>query len=158
MPQASQLRRIHRYLFHIADFARSDVFTSIGVLLYLRTMDSGKLELLNHPPDNGALGLGLRFLSMASRSSKLAARYKAMLDQILRATSNHAQDVTQPSQSIPGPELPIISQDPTRTSRNLSEMEDFSLMDYLDPQDLLFGTGLPQDFLSTDWPVFGDLT
>ncbi|OAA63410.1 Transcription factor [Niveomyces insectorum RCEF 264] len=139
------------------------VFTSMGVLLALRTLDTQKMEALGETHEDDTLDLGMDFLRAASTTSALAARYTSMLQRIRTRPIDDA--ATGPPQAAAGPEptdnihappLPLDPQNGTTPwllgpSDDLGFFGDPALVDL---NDLLFGTGLPRDLLSTEWPTF----
>lgn len=136
-----------------------DVFTAIGVLLYLQTLEKSKLDMLDQPSDDQSLECGMSFLRMASRSSKLAARYLSMLEHILSTTALRTHGISNQNQFANGSAQGLIAVSTSVGSRNHAlEFEDFTSFDNINPQDLLFGTGLPYDVLQTDWPNYSGFT
>jgi hypothetical protein len=149
----------------------ADVFTSMGVLLSLQTMDRTKLEYLGETRGrDGALESGMQYLKAASRFSTLAKRYVDMLERIRTVPST---DTTAPNTAtvvgVP-PEAPptSVGAHDAATSPRLSATQDPRLYDPVGDlpmfddsglidfnNDLLFGTGLPRDLLASDWSVFG---
>ena len=150
----------------------------MGVLLSLQTMDKEKLEAFGETCHDDTLELGMDFLREASATSTLAARYVAMLQRIRTAPTDAA--VTTVAEQTPATMTtePAVGQGQTThphhgtpdgigTSPFTANAggtwlprppDDFQLFGDsgpLDFNDLLFGTGLPRDFLSTDWPPFG---
>lgn len=70
----------------------SDMFTSIGVLLHVQTMDRSTLALLGNPQDQKPIECGMEFLKAAAKSNCLASRYTAMLSRILdKSSQSHRQ-------------------------------------------------------------------
>lgn len=120
-------------------------------------MDGSKLSTLDHPRDEETLECGLRFLRMTSRTSKLASSYLEMLDQILTTTVARNQNSTAQAQSTAGQAQETLVGPLEGVSNGTADLDTF-LLDNLDPQDLLFGTGLPHDFLQTDWQYYGSIT
>lgn len=59
-----------------------DVFTSMGVLLHLQTLNTSKLQLLGSDLEQEAMDRGMEFLKAASQTSGLAAKYASMLQRI----------------------------------------------------------------------------
>jgi len=143
----------------------------MGVLLSLQTMDKTKLESLGETRgQDSALELGMEYLKAASRFSTLSKRYVEMLERIRTTPSTDssatktaqvsgAQEEIQPASSssddaatfsrLPNPQDP----GPFGPLGDLPMFDDTGLMDF--NNDLLFGTGLPRDLLSSDWSVFG---
>lgn len=131
------------------------VFTAIGVLLYLRTMDKERLEMINELGEEAMFERGIGFLRMASRSSKLAARYLSMLEQILQSTHSRSRrvDLTLETSLSELDAIPRI--EPLDIDNGASQFHDFSTPNFTDSLDLMFGMGLPNDLLPTDWPNYG---
>jgi hypothetical protein len=154
----------HRRMLNSLWYSLHYVFTAMGVLLSLRTMDKARLDAIGEGQDDRALELGMEFLRAASRISTLAARYMAMLKRIWTGS------VAYPSQrSSPRPVDPtgldaapatgsatVLTQDGAAWSMDPPDdlvFDDLGMIDF--NNDLLFGTGLPRDLLSTDWSTFG---
>ena len=143
----------------------------MGVLLSLQTMDKTKLESLGETRgQDRALELGMEYLKAASRFSTLSKRYVEMLERI-RTTPSTDSTATKTGQVSSGQEETQSSSsnldDAATFSRlpNAQEQEAFGPLDDLPMihgsglmdlnNDLLFGTGLPRDLLSSDWSMFG---
>ncbi|OIW26954.1 hypothetical protein CONLIGDRAFT_580431 [Coniochaeta ligniaria NRRL 30616] len=161
-----------RRLFNSLWYNLHYVFTSMGVLLSLQTMDKTRLESLGETRgQDSALELGMEYLKAASRVSTLAARYVGMLERIRMAPSTDSTS-TKASQLLRGQEEVALTssladdtgiasrlpntQDQQGLYSSLNDMpmfDDSGLIDF--NNDLLFGTGLPRDLLSSDWSVFG---
>lgn len=133
-------------------------------------MERPKLEHLGETRgQDSALELGMEYLKAASQFSTLAKRYVAMLERIRTvpsadstgSKSSHgsgAQDEITPlapgaEAAATGPRLPN-PQDPGLYAAlgDMPMFDDSGLVDF--NNDLLFGTGLPRDLLSSDWSVF----
>lgn len=133
-------------------------------------MDKTKLELLGEKRgQDSALELGMEYLQAASRVSTLAARYVRMLKHMETVPSTDAS-VTKTSHVHQGQEA--IPPTPSRASNTAAPsqvaypqehalygalndvpmFDDPGVIDFND--DLLFGTGLPRDFLTSDWSGF----
>ncbi|KIW69558.1 hypothetical protein PV04_05428 [Phialophora macrospora] len=137
------------------------VFTAIGVLLTLQTMEGWKLEALGQIEMDDSLELGMEFLKVASDTSTLAARYLILLERI--QTHKSGRETPLPGQlSSQGhsalqqsdnadPALPAADRTPWQRP---DEPQLPLSSDFPDFDDLLFGTGLPRDLLSADWSVF----
>lgn len=142
----------------------------MGVLLSLQTMDKAKLEHLGETRgQDSALELGMEYLKAASRVSTLAARYVAMLERIRTVPSTDSTSA-KTSQLSRGQEegalassraddtdIPsrLAAQDQPGLYSSLNDLpmfDDSGLLDF--NNDLLFGTGLPRDLLTSDWSVF----
>jgi hypothetical protein len=148
------------------------VFTAMGVLLSLRTMDKAKLEAIGETgrDDDRALELGMEFLRAASRISTLAARYVTMLRRIRRGSEDGDGQViamsrrevsTSPATVFAAAGRTVPSQMDSRMTPlsmdhppdSMPLFDDMGLGSF--DHDLLFGTGLPRDLLTTDWSTFG---
>lgn len=159
-----------RRLFNSLWYNLHYVFTSMGVLLSLQTMDKAKLEHLGETRgQDSALELGMEYLKAASRVSTLAARYVAMLERIRTVPSTDSTSA-KTSQLSRGQEegalassraddtdIPsrLAAQDQPGLYSSLNDLpmfDDSGLLDF--NNDLLFGTGLPRDLLTSDWSVF----
>lgn len=143
----------------------------MGVLLSLQTMDRSKLECLGETRgQDSALELGMEYLKAASRFSTLAKRYVAMLERIRTVPSVDSAGSKASHSSGAQEEIPPVAPraDDAATSSRLPNnhdpalygalgdmpmFDDSGLIDF--NNDLLFGTGLPRDLLSSDWSVFG---
>jgi hypothetical protein len=143
----------------------------MGVLLSLQTMDKTKLESLGETRgQDSALQLGMEYLKAASRFSTLAKRYVEMLERIRTtpSTDSAAPKTSHPSAmhaEMPPPSSRVDEasasthipdgHDPAlyNSLGDLPMFDDTGLLDF--NNDLLFGTGLPRDLLSSDWSVFG---
>lgn len=163
----------HRRMLNSLWYSLHYVFTAMGVLLSLRTMDKTRLDAIREGQDDRALELGMEFLRAASRISTLAARYVAMLKRIWTGSATdgkHSNHIAYPSQrSSPRPVDPtgpdaapttgsaaLITHDGAAWSMDPPDdlvFDDLGTIDF--NNDLLFGTGLPRDLLSTDWSTFG---
>ncbi|EXJ68443.1 uncharacterized protein A1O5_08235 [Cladophialophora psammophila CBS 110553] len=138
------------------------VFTAIGVLLTLQTMERWKLEALGQIRTDETLELGMEFLKAASGTSTLAARYLILLERIQTQTSGREtplpgqvsdQGYTTQHQSD-NSDPALLSADRTPWQRPQDEAQLNLSSDLFDFDDLLFGTGLPRDLLSADWSGF----
>lgn len=161
----------------------ADIFTSLGVLVTVQTMEASLKEQLSSVEDAQALHCGMEFLRSASRNSILASRYISMLskpNKTPRAQSPNRSDHILQSQEqgqrselnngsigtavgneeIPATDTSVVAQNGVQPQ--LSEQDgldgvyddlDFAHLDSMYLYDLLFGTGLPQEVLSTDWPT-----
>ncbi|OQU98796.1 Fungal specific transcription factor domain-containing protein [Cladophialophora immunda] len=141
------------------------VFTAIGVLLTLQTMERWKLNALGQTGTDETLELGMEFLKAASGTSTLAARYLILLERIQTQTSGRETPLPgqlsgqghltqhQPDGSDPA----LLSADRTPWQRPQDEPQLTLSSDLIDFDDLLFGTGLPRDLLSADWSGFEPL-
>jgi hypothetical protein len=143
----------------------------MGVLLSLQTMERTKLEYLGETRgQDSALELGMEYLKAASRFSTLAKRYIEMLERIRTVPSTDSTATKYSHSSGVQADMPPTSSrmDDTATSSRLPSAEDSGLYSSLGDlpmfddsglidfnNDLLFGTGLPRDLLSSDWSVFG---
>lgn len=161
----------HRRMLNSLWYSLHYVFTAMGVLLSLRTMDKAKLEAIGETgrDDDRALELGMEFLRAASRISTLAARYVAMLRRIWRGAADGSDGgfITTSRKEVSPPPAVTVAAGRTVASQNESGISPLSM----DPpgslalfddvgigsfdHDLLFGTGLPRDLLTTDWSTFG---
>jgi hypothetical protein len=145
----------------------ADIFASMGVLLHLYSMDKAKLELLDYKHEDNVLQWGMEFLKAAGNTSTLAARYVTMLQNVRRkmkqngVPNNRLRDnivATPPSTSD------LIMPEPSANSElqqwqfNGLQNEGGALdLDGMNFDDLLLGTGLPQGFISFDYPPNGYL-
>lgn len=118
-------------------------------------MDDVKLRLLELPPgaDDETLESGLKFLRLASRNSRLAARYLEMLDSILNRMTTRQGDTAKQGRATSTQARNMLPTPTTGFQVGTSNLDAFQWPEYLDTQDLLSGTGLPHDFLSLDWSL-----
>ncbi|RFU28114.1 hypothetical protein B7463_g8226, partial [Scytalidium lignicola] len=72
----------HRQLLNSITYNLHYVFTAMGILLTLETMDEARLEALDETSYREVLDLGMEFLLATSNLSKLAGRYVAMLQKL----------------------------------------------------------------------------
>lgn len=139
----------------------------MGVLLHLYLMDKSKLELLNYKHEDDVLQWGMDFLKAASNTNTLAARYVTMLQSVRPKMKQNGvpnnlyrEDIvaTPPSTSdhiMPEPSTnPELQQWRFNELQNEAEALDLDGMNF---DDLLLGTGLPQEFISFDYPPDGVL-
>lgn len=146
-------------------------------------MDASLRKQLSSSEDGQALHCGMEFLRSASRNSILASRYIAMLSKPNKTppprthdapdhlpaslhqaqtaepdngdTSNAAHDGTlTPSAGVPEEGTAQQSSPGLRGLDGLDGGFDFAHLDPMYSYNLLFGTGLPQEVLSTDWPTY----
>lgn len=133
----------------------------MGVLLHLYSMDKSKLQLLEYEQEDEILKWGMEFLTAAGSTSTLAARYATLLQEVRSRTSIHGSLRNTEMEDTPGllstitkgpvppqpPATPLSSQ-PRQTVFSGREEIDLDGMNF---DDLLFGTGLPQDILPFDY-------
>ncbi|KAH6721858.1 fungal-specific transcription factor domain-containing protein [Leptodontidium sp. MPI-SDFR-AT-0119] len=82
----------HRGLLNSSWYNLYYMFTSIGVLLHIQTMDRSALALLGNPQDQKSIECGMEFLKDAAKSNCLASRYTAMLSRVLdKSSQSHRQ-------------------------------------------------------------------
>ncbi|KAL1879607.1 hypothetical protein Plec18167_004068 [Paecilomyces lecythidis] len=150
--------KYHRRLLNSLWYNLHYVFTSMGVLLHIRTMEKTKLEILGV---NGlqeeieSMNLGMEFLEAASRTSSLAGRYIAVLRRIIdketpKATNNDRGATTQVM--TPGPEVSLPLQQEHDPAPSQFEELDFDHqiegLEAWNLDDWLLGTGLPPNMHS----------
>ena len=139
-----------------------DVFTAMGVLLALQAMDSTRLEFLGDTYQDDTLEMGMAFLRAASSKSNLAARYVDLLQRIRKRPNDQYSTHTAPRDNIitiqdgigADPSLPALPEGDLWLDRGQNELESGLNLDFLDFDDLLYGTGLPRDLLGQDWSGF----
>ncbi|RFU29006.1 hypothetical protein B7463_g7349, partial [Scytalidium lignicola] len=172
------------------------VFTAMGVLLTLQSLNGTKLAALNIEPDMETLEWGMQFLKATSNESPLAARYVMMLQKMQRRPTDMPTSTPVPT-SLPRPHPNLISTpNPTGLVQTtqiasdavpgnlpngniaMSELRQQSFLGADEPiwqlrgdqteysgfnselgvfNDFLSGTGLPRDFLSTQWSISSDI-
>jgi hypothetical protein len=134
----------------------------MGVLLHLYSMDKSKLELLGYEQEGEIFEWGMEFLTAASTTSMLAARYAAML-QGVRPRSSHDDALSAVEQGegwLPGSSragdlsMPQPGIQPWQF-RGLHNARGDIDLDGMNFDDLLLGTGLPQDIISLGYPSGG---
>jgi hypothetical protein len=131
----------------------------MGVLLHLYSMDKSKLELLGYKQEDKILEWGMEFLKAASTTSTLAARYVTMLQGVRPKMGQNSV----PSGLEHREDVVIMPQPPTTSGMQqwrLNELHNAGGeldLDGMNFDDLLFGTGLPQDIISFDYPPDGFL-
>jgi hypothetical protein len=136
-----------------------DVFTAMGVLLALQAMDRTRLELLGDTYQDDTLEMGMSFLRAASSKSNLAARYFDLLQRIRKRPKDQYSIHTAPRDNLitiqdgigTDPSLPALPEGDLWLDRGHNELESSLNLDFLDFDDLLYGTGLPRDLLGQDW-------
>lgn len=139
------------------------VFTSMGVLLHVQTMDKERLNMLGHDAEQETLRCGMEFLKTASHTSHLAARYVSMLERVgskMGRDRSNGSTVREGNIGIAPSQANVVevSQGPAETESPQFQSNDerqYSSgidLDGMNFDDLLFGTGLPLDVLSFDYP------
>lgn len=141
----------------------------MGVLLSLQTMEKSKLEAFGGSCHDDTLELGMEFLRAASATSTLAARYVAMLRRIRTGPADAMTATVGPTTNAAGqgtstPHVGTIdgisastfpADGGTWLPRPADDFQMFGDSGLVDFNDLLFGTGLPRDLISSDWSAFG---
>jgi len=143
------------------------VFTSMGVLLTLQTMDKARLESLGQNYEEETLEWGMEFLKAASSTNTLAARYVTMLQRLrsreknldtLRGSMPENGGESSAIRNGNAPEILLTETDETawlpRRQDNCEGMQFQPAIDseFADFNYLLCGTGLPWDFISGECP------
>jgi hypothetical protein len=129
-------------------------------------MDKSRLKLLAQDQEYETIEWGMEFLKTASNTSDLAARYLAMLRRVRDQTrqadvqssetladglgcassqTNNIDDASQP------PLISSTAKAPWQTNSLQNPRGEFDI-DGMNFDELLFGTGLPQDVFSFDYP------
>ncbi len=157
-------------------FRLLDVFTSLGVLITVQGLEKSVRELLSSDGDMDIVTGGVEFLRSASSHSFLASRYLTLLPRHdlhplqgngIRAgdaqqnkpdglgSNSHVPDLDEgalgyqappqldPGLAVPDPMVPGVG-----------ENYDFGQFDPSYSWDMLFGTGLQQELLLTDWSAY----
>jgi hypothetical protein len=155
----------------------------MGVLLTLETINEAHLKELGETSFRETLDLGMKFLLATSHLSILAGRYVTMLRKLkstghvlskasqgpggsdsvgMRDTSHGSklrdQNVasTLSSGTVSSPwtgQIPQAQESGTGSDfNNLEQDMGLDLLD-IDFSDFLYGTGLPRDFISGQWPM-----
>ncbi|KAH8805132.1 fungal-specific transcription factor domain-containing protein [Xylogone sp. PMI_703] len=138
------------------------IFTSMGVLLHVQSMDKQRLEMLGIQPDIETLDCGMEFLRSAANTSSLAAKYVMMLQHVRNRTktdnANNGSMLGLDSQmsNLNTPHMqPLSSEQLQLQAQELrNPLGDIDL-DGMNFDDFLLGTGLPQDVLSFEYPNSG---
>ncbi|KAL2004460.1 hypothetical protein VTN00DRAFT_3489 [Thermoascus crustaceus] len=162
----------HRHLLNSLWYNLHYVFTAMGVLLTLQTMDKARLKLLGYEDEEeDTLEYGMEFLRRASRTctSSLASRYVGMLEHI-HNRAKKTSDVMGGSPRRNGSSDESSQADDNRTLRASlhpegqpalpGKLDTFCTtldLDGVDFSDLLYGTGLPQDLLCIDSHNLGSM-
>lgn len=135
-----------------------DVFTAIGVLLYMQFMERRNIESFDRAMNHEALESGMQFLRMASRSSRLAARYLSTLEVVLQARTLEPHEIRNGDRTAEMQRNNDIAEttdiDLDTPSFMAGDPNQFGSIDF-NTNDLLYGTGLPFDLLQTDWSNYG---
>ena len=128
-------------------------------------MPRGKQEALCQIETDETLELGMEFLKASSGTSTLAARYLILLERI--QTRGNGRQAHQPGQVFTQDHLAgtqsgnldpiLLSADGIPWQRPQNDDQPTLSSDLVGFDDLLFGTGLPRELLSTDWSVFESL-
>ncbi|GAD96994.1 C6 transcription factor [Paecilomyces variotii No. 5] len=145
--------KYHRRLLNSLWYNLHYVFTSMGVLLHIRTMRKTKQEILGLEglqEEIESMNLGMKFLEVASRTSNLAARYVSVLRRIIdKETPRRTNDDQDAAAQVmaPGPEAPLPLQQGRDQGQTQFEELDFAHqiggLDAWNLDDWLLGTGLP---------------
>ncbi|PVH72195.1 hypothetical protein DL98DRAFT_611637 [Cadophora sp. DSE1049] len=149
----------HRGLLNSSWYNLYYMFTSIGVLLHVQTMDSSTLALLGNPQDQTSIECGMEFVQAAAQNSSLATRYITMLNRFLDKSSQSHRQGQQVWRNGPSsrpspkdgqamgesctPSMPAPAGD-------LDINTDIDIDDFIF-DDLLFQTGMPVDISSFDY-------
>lgn len=108
----------------------------------------------------------MAFLRSVSEYSVLARRYVVLLEKYQRDpeetehTTSSDTVVSSPIESLTPfhqqieSNLPLVVMEQSGMPSGLDDDMDFTNMHFPYPNDFLFGTGLPQEFLNTDWSLF----
>jgi hypothetical protein len=145
---------------------QADIFTSMGVLLHLYSIDKAKLEQLEYEEEDEILKWGMEFLTAASTTSTLAARYATLLQGVRSKTSpkdplgqsgtdaelRHTSVIAKAPVTPQPPETPQSSRLRQGVFGNGHTEIDLDGMNF---DDLLFGAGIPQDIMSLNYPLHG---
>ena len=135
-----------------------DIFTSMGVLLHVQSMDQSSRELLGIEIDLDAMEYGMEFLRAASKTSTLAAKYVSMLELVQDAVKqgNRPENrnpliagvnaLPQGNRQAEDAQLGLGSS--VQMPSQMLEMQDAPDFENLNFDDWLFGLGLPANFSS----------
>jgi hypothetical protein len=143
----------------------SVVFTSMGVLLSLQSVDRAKLDALGLKYEEETLKWGMDFLKAASSGNTAAARYVRMLQKLQRRPGAHDYAPTNGGDfgtpaiyrhgNVAEEHLELVDDAPWMSGRqddsDGNRFPPSMNIDFLDFDDLLSGTGLPRDFISDQW-------
>ncbi|KAK7892773.1 hypothetical protein LTR67_007010 [Exophiala xenobiotica] len=155
-------REYSRRLLNSLWYSLHYVFTAMGVLLALQAMDRTRLELLGDTYQDDTLEMGMSFLRAASSKSNLAARYVDLLQRIRKRPNDQYSIHAAPRDNLitiqdgidTDPSLPALPEGDLWLDRGQNELGSSLNLDFLDFDDLLYGTGLPRDLLGQDWSGF----
>lgn len=130
-------------------------------------MDKSRLELLGYEPEEESLEWGMEFIVAASSKSALAARYVTMLQRVRGQSKQDSAQVStnfgnnlgaEPQQTNDMTHMATASTEQIPSQSNgLHNWWGEIDLDGMNFDDLLFGTGLPQDVMSFDYPNGGFL-
>jgi hypothetical protein len=144
----------------------------MGVLLHVQMMDKSRLKLLGQELEQETLECGMEFLKSAGNTSNLAAKYVTMLQRVRNQTKQGSQDnvqsnrmhgngfglVAQQTNNLEASQSPLTSTaQPQLQAHGQQNPQGDVDLDGMNFDDLLFGTGLPQDVLSFNYPNGGFL-
>lgn len=140
---------------------RSDMFSAVGVLLSSQTLGISTASGSAQTSDAAVLDEGMGFFRLAGQHSSLAQRYLLLLEKF-RARGNlqpsrdsgPAQYGTPNAENVytPGNYFFGEAGEPSEATRQAAF--DPTRVSFPDPNDFLFGMGLPQDLLTTDWAAY----
>jgi hypothetical protein len=154
--------------YYAANDSSLDIFTSLGVLLAVQKLSTERLDDLNlKDNEKETLDMGMDFLRSASDVSSLAARYVEMLQRVRTRVDEFPIKTPRQSQMeedrrISRPNAGNSSETPL-ASTTMSQLWPFGGAEdsedilaqldmesvFLDFDNLLHGTGLPRDFISS---------
>lgn len=140
---------------------RSDMFSAVGVLLSSQTLGISTASDLTQTSDAAVLDEGMGFFRLVSQHSSLAERYLLLLEKFRAQGSLQPSWDQSPAQHgvpradnvyTPGNDLGGEAGEPSEAARQANF--DPARVSFPDPNEFLFGMGLPQDFLTTDWAAY----
>jgi hypothetical protein len=130
------------------------MFTALGVLLTAYTLERPLQDLLRPLPDPLILEQGMDFLRSVSCTSTLAGRYVSILERFRHSGREADQDTQHHPPYYPAVAVPAEVVIPSATLDSGSSPDSFAQLpnlDFMDPEDLLFGIGLPHSLFNGDW-------
>lgn len=137
------------------------MFSAVGVLLSSQTLGISTASDSTQTSDAAVLDEGMGFFRLAGQHSSLAQRYLLLLEKFrARGSLQPSWDQGATQYGIPGAESVYTPGEdlcgevggPNGATRRANF--DPARVSFPDPNEFLFGMGLPQDFLTTDWAAY----
>ncbi|KIW90318.1 uncharacterized protein Z519_08962 [Cladophialophora bantiana CBS 173.52] len=157
----------HKQLLHSVWYLLHYVFCSLGVLLTAQMLGLCSYDEASTAQDTVIVKSGMAFLRSVSEHGSLARRYVMLLERYYRSAgenedmrSSDTVESETPNGMATDAVYPQVHREPDAPHAALPALEhlgsDHMLanMNFPDPNGFLFGLGLPEEFLTTDWPFF----